>query len=64
MASLPSGTGSLPQNRGTVQEGNRISFVVSGKRSRLFFFYSCRFGFYLKFGYFETESYFKRAKMR
>lgn len=28
----------------------------------VFFFHSCRFGFYLKFGYSETESYFKRAK--
>lgn len=29
MASFPSGTTCLPQNRGAVREGNRISFVVS-----------------------------------
>lgn len=42
--------------------GGKQDIVCGFMKKSSFFFHSCRFGFYLKFGYSETESYFKRAK--
>lgn len=62
-ASFPSRGTSFPQNRAGKQD-IVCGFMKKSSSSTFFFFYSRHFRFYLKFGYSEMESYFKRAKTR